>query len=54
MQCIIRAVAAETTAVFAESKFKVATLQVFYTQVLQSWVCNVFSKLKEELLKETQ
>jgi len=29
MQCIIRAVAAETTAVFAESKFKVATLQDF-------------------------
>lgn len=54
MQSIIRAFAAETTAVFAESKFKVATLQeFFYTGVLQSWVNNVFSKLKN-ILKETQ
>ncbi len=32
MQSIIRAFAAETTAVFAESKFKVATLQEFFIQ----------------------
>ena len=42
MQCIIRAFAAKKTAVFAESKFKVTTLQEFYIQRFCNLWCNVF------------